>query len=95
VPETNKEKTLAVKHKTAGNYRSGGPKRKLYIKNDILETAYSWWNSCINRHVFVFSREYKYSDDVYNRVADNGDNTDRKHRQYGNNNANKCDYRYY
>jgi len=45
--------------------------------------------------VRVWCREYKYSDDVYHRVADNGNYTDHKHSQYGNNGANIRDYRYY
>jgi len=43
----------------------------------------------------VCCREYKYSDNVYHRVADNGNYTDHKHSQYGDNGANIRDYRYY
>jgi len=41
--------------------------------------------------VSVCCRKYKYSDDFYHRVADNGNYTDRKHSEHGNTD----DYRYY
>ena len=59
------------------------------IKLDIM------FDRIICKPVFVCCRDYKYSDDVYHWVVDNGNYTDRKHSQYGNNGANDRVYGYY